>query len=295
MATSGVGDIRIEPVNVTWSIEQQDCIGAVADVSGSLAGTYFLLGDDFYVWMDDSVAVDPAPAGRTGIAASISTDATAAQVATAIQTAVDADANFSAVVQNSTEVVITAATAAEVAAATDVDTGFSFVVFAEGGDLDLGLLQGNVETTFEEQILDILAHQTGTTVRGALRQGVTASVTLTMQEAGVAKLRELFSRTGGNALTPSGGTEVYGWGTSRQGDNVVPQSRRLNLHPVNAGVSLARDLTFWKAYPLPNSLVFSGEEAKVVEVEWRVFLDDAKRPEVSLFCFGDYTQADLNL
>lgn len=295
MATSGVGDIRIEPVDVLWEQEQQDCVGAVADVSGSLAGTYFLLGDNFYVWMDDAVASDPAPAGRTGIAAAISTDATAAQVASAIQTAVDADANFSATVQNSTEVVITAATSAEVANAADFDTGFSFAVFAEGGSLDLGLLQGNVESSFEEQILDILAHQSGTTIRAGLRQGVTASVTLTMQEASVAKLRALFSKTGGDALTPSGGTEVYGWGTSRQGDNVIPQARRLNLHPVNAGVSLARDLTFWKAYPLPSSLVFSGEEAKVIEVEWRVFLDDRKRPEVSLFCFGDYTQADLSL
>lgn len=289
MSFSGVSNIRIEPVNVTWEIEQQDCVQTIADVAGSLAGTHFLLGDDFYVWMDDGVAVDPAPAGRTGIAASYTQDDTAAAVATAIQTAVDGNINFSATVDGDV-VTITAATTADVANAADADTGFSFQTTQEGGSLDLGLLQGNVESTFEEQILDITAHQNGTTVISALRQGVSAEISLTMQETIIAKLRELFANTGGGAHTPSGGTEVFGWGTSRQGDNVIPQSRRLNLHPVNAGADLSRDLTFWKAYPQPDSLTFSGEEAKVLEVTWNIFNDESKKAEVSFFCFGDYTQ-----
>lgn len=291
MSFSGVSNIRIEPVNVTWEIEQQDCVQTVADVADSLDGTYFLLGDTHYVWMDGPVAADPAPAGRTGIAVAYTANDSAATIAGLIAAAVDLDANFSATA--SADIVeITAASTANVAPAADVDTGFTFQETQEGGSLDLGLLQGNVEDTFEEQILDITSHQNGTTIIAALRQGVSAEITLTMQEAIEAKLKEIFANTGGGAFTPAS-SEVFGWGTSRQGDNVIPQCRRLNLHPVNAGADLSRDLTFWKAYPLPNSLTLSGEEAKVLEVGWRVFLDESKDSRVSLFCFGDYTQTGI--
>jgi hypothetical protein len=290
VAQNDVNEIRIEPVNVTWEIEQQDCVQTVADVADSLDGKYFLLGSDYYVWLDGPVAADPAPAGRTGIAAAYTTNDTAAAVATAIASAVDLDANFNASASGDLVTITRVGTAAQ-DAAVDVDTGFSFLETQESGSLDLGFLSGNVESSFEEQLLDITAHQTGTTVLSALRQGVSASITLTMQQATVAKLKDLFARTGGGAHTPAGGgaTELYGWGTSRQGDNAIPQSRRLILKPVNA-VDESRTLCFWKAYPLPSSLVLSGEEAKTLEVEWRLFLDDSKPSEISYFAFGDYTQ-----
>ncbi len=289
MSQTNAGDIRIEPVDVTWTINQQDCITPVADVAESLDGTHFLLGSDFYVWMDIALAADPAPAGRTGIAVVVAADSSAATIATAMTAAIDADGAFEASEANGS-VFATRLDEAEHAGALDVDTGFTILTTQEGGSLDLGLLQGNVENSFEEQLLEITAHQTGTTILTALRQGVSATITLTMQETTIAKLRDLFSKTGGGAVTPAGGTELYGWGTSRQGDNVIPQTRRLNLHPVNADADLSRDLTFWKAYPLLNNLVYSGEEAKTLEVEWRLFLDDSKPAEVSLFAFGDSSQ-----
>ncbi len=288
MSQTSSGDIRIEPVDIVWEIEQQDCITPVADVAESLDGTHFLLGDDFYVWMDIGVAADPAPAGRAGIAVVVSADASAATIATAMAAAIDGNGSFSAEVINGS-VFASRIVTGDFDDGVDVDTGFTILATQEGGSLDLGLLLGNVENSFEEQILDIVAHQTGTTILSGVRQGVSASITLTMQEATVVKLRDLFSNTGGGTVTPAGGTELYGWGTSRQGDNVIPQSRRLNLHPVNAAADLTRDLTFWKAYPLLNNLVFSGEEVKTLEVEWRLFLDDQKPAEVSLFAFGDYT------
>jgi len=289
MSFSGVSNIKIEPVNVTWEIEQQDCVQTIADVAGNLDAAHFLLGDLFYVWLDTGSSVDPAVAGRTGITVVITANDSAVTIAGLIQAAVDLNANFSAIV-SSNVVTFTAVTTDDVSGAIDVDSGFAFQETQEGGSLDLGLLQGNVDTTFEEQILDITSHQNGSTIISAVRQGVSSEVTLTMQEAISAKLKEIYSSTGGGALIPSGGTEVYGWGTSRQGENVIPQSRRLNLHPVNAGADLSGDLTFWKAYPLPNSLTFSGEEAKVLEVNWRLFLDESKKAEVSFFMFGDYTQ-----
>lgn len=287
--SNDVNDIRIEPVNLLWEIEQQDCVQTVADVSDSLDGEYFLLGSDFYVWMNGVIAADPAPAGRTGIPVAYTTNDTAATLAGLIQAAVDANAAFNASVSGD-KVCITRVGTAAVVAAADFNTGFTITQTQESGSMDLGFLSGNVEDSFEEQLLDITAHQTGTTVLAALRQGVTASITLTMQQTTVANLKELFAHTGGDSFTPSGGTELFGWGTSRQGNNVIPQSRRLNLHPVNAGVDKSRDLTFWKAYPLLKSLKYSGEEAKTLDVEWRIFLDDSKDPSISFFAFGDYSQ-----
>lgn len=289
MAQTSVSNIRIEPVDVLWEIEQQDCVQTVADVSDSLDGKYFTLGNDFYVWMDGPVAADPAPAGRTGIAVAYTTNDDANTIATKIATAVDANASFNATASGNL-VTITRVGTSEQAPAADVDTGFTITVTQEGGTLDLGLLQGNVEDTFEEQLLDITAHQTGTTILASVRQGVNATITTTLQETAVDKLKQLFSKTAGGTHTPSGGTELFGWGTSRQGKNVIPQARRLVLHPRALGTDRSRDLTFWKAYPSPNSLVYSGEEVQTLAVEWRIFLDESKPKEISYFAFGDYTQ-----
>ena len=67
-------------------------ITVVADVSGSLGGTYFTFNDgttDFYVWFNNGS--DPTPGG-TGIAATISNNATATEVRDAIITAINASA-----------------------------------------------------------------------------------------------------------------------------------------------------------------------------------------------------------
>ena len=94
MSQTNAGDIRIEPVDVTWSIEQQDCITPVADVSGSLAGTYFLLGDDKYVWFDRGADTDPAPAGRTAIEVTYTEDDSASTLAGLLQAAIDGDPDY---------------------------------------------------------------------------------------------------------------------------------------------------------------------------------------------------------
>lgn len=75
-------------------VESAD-IEAVADVSGSLNDTYFLIdgadGDDWYVWFNvDTGGTDPALPDRTGIQVAISEDDTAATVGGALRTALAA-------------------------------------------------------------------------------------------------------------------------------------------------------------------------------------------------------------
>lgn len=69
-------------------------IQPVADVAGSLAGTYFLLynnsGTTYYVWLKvGGSGSDPAIAGATGVMVSVATNATAVTIGNAILTAIN--------------------------------------------------------------------------------------------------------------------------------------------------------------------------------------------------------------
>lgn len=291
MASSQVANIKIQPVNVTWEIEDQVCIETIADTSDSLDGKYFTLMGTHYIWLDGVAAVDPAPVGLTAVPVAYASNDSANVIAGLIQVALDALGDFSATVADNV-VIVTSADVLTKSDSADVDTGFTLTRQQEGGSLDMGLLEGDVEDTFEEQLLDITAHQTGTTVLTALRQGVSAEISLTMQETNIARLKEIFGSTGGEAFTPGAGTEVFGWGTSRQGTNVIIQSRRLRLHPVGAADN-AEDLTFWKAYPKPDSLVYSGENPKTLSLTFSIFRDEVKDARISYFVFGDATQTGL--
>lgn len=135
-ATSGVA---------TWSIEGGD-IRLTSDTTGassSVAITAGTTGTDLLATLTDFSSVDtavagaaavtstdPAPGG-TGIQVSISEDDTADTVASAIQTAVDANANFGATVLTDT-VTITNATVGEATDATAGDSGFTVTVTTQG-------------------------------------------------------------------------------------------------------------------------------------------------------------------
>jgi hypothetical protein len=119
-------------------------VTTVADVGGNLGGTYFNIcapgdvntstdGYDvlLYVWINTGGSTDPAPAGRTGIEVTIAPDDTANTVASAVQTAVNGNANFTASVTTNV-VTITCVEARAVISAADIDTGFTINVTTEG-------------------------------------------------------------------------------------------------------------------------------------------------------------------
>jgi hypothetical protein len=297
--SSSTTNIRIEPADVTWEIEEQWCVTAVADSSGSLDATYFTLSSSgntaatHYVWIDvDNSSVDPAPAGLTGIEVDIATDDTAATIATAVQTAVDANGSFQATVSDSVNVIISNVGAGVSSGAEDgaAATGFIFAQQQDGGSTYLGLLDGDIEVSFEETLFELTAHQTGVSKIADLRQGVSAEVSLTIKESDAEIYKAMITAAGGS-YTPSGGTELYGWGKSRQGSNTIIQARRLTLHPVRLADNVyTDDLCFWKAYPLPDSVTYSGENPRVLSVTFRCYLDTQQNDAIELFAFGDWTQ-----
>lgn len=290
--------IKIQPSNVSWEIEEAWCVDTVADVASSLNSKWFKLGKagqstySHYVWIDvGNTGVDPAPSGLTAIPVDISADATAAAVATAIQVAVDATSDFEAVV-DSNHITIYTAVAGESAGLADgtAATGFTFTQAADGGQMDLGLLDGDIELSMEETLLAVTAHQTGSNLIAELRQGFTCEVALVMKEADLNKYKEIFGAAGGFD-TVSGGTEVFGWGVNKQGTNTIVQARRLIMHPVaNAANDYSEDFCAWKAYPMPESIVYSGENPKTLSITFKCYLDSEKPDAIQLFCMKDWTQ-----
>jgi len=126
-------------VALTAGVAEKSTITTVADVAGSLDGTYFIIYDaagSVGVWIDVGDSGTTAPAGAlaadrqlevTGVIA----NDTANDVAAAVRTTINADAAFSASVSSSTITVTDAAvgTRTDIAAG---DTGFTVAVTVQG-------------------------------------------------------------------------------------------------------------------------------------------------------------------
>jgi hypothetical protein len=157
----------------------------------------------------------------------------------------------------------------------------------------LGFCDGDIEVTFEEQMVDVTAHQEGTNVLSALRTGKSAEISLTMKETSVGMLQTIFNNSQASGYTPSGAgaSAVIAWGGNRDFSSVLAQAQKLVLHPVVLGATdYSRDLAFWLAYPMPESVVFSGENPMTVAVTFKIFPDSTKASVARLGVYGNHTQ-----
>jgi hypothetical protein len=292
-------NIQVGPVDVTWEQQETTCVETVADSSGSLDGTFFTLNSpdtEYYVWYDTGSATDPAPAGKTGIAVSITADDTAAAVATATATAIDSENDFNAKVSptSANDVVIQNVASGDVTDAADdatASTGFTITVLRQGADLDLGLLDGDISISFNVSTLDITAHQFGEQVleRKIIGQNLDA-ITVTMKETAAAKIKALLEATA-TEFTPGSGTAVTAAGTSQNQRSTAAASRKLVFHPVsNDATNLTEDYAFWRAWPQISSINFSGTSENTVEVEFQIIRDELLDKSADIWVKGDHTQ-----
>ena len=133
---------------VVDSVQEVATVLCVADVADSLDGTYFILYSaldaiKYHVWINTSVgpAVDPAPAGSTPIEVAVTTNDSAANVATAVKNAIDAEADFGAAVSTATVTITNAANGNSTDVA-DFDTGFTtFTTTIQGSIGDVTVSQ----------------------------------------------------------------------------------------------------------------------------------------------------------
>lgn len=298
-----VANIKIEPMVVKWGedIAQQQLITCIADVSGSLNNQYFMLydvdGTRRYVWLNvNSAGTDPAISGATELEVALSTNSTAAATATAIASAIDGLAGYTASASGSVITVNHVAFGiAKPAHDGGADTGFTFEVVKYGDQVEeLGLTDGSIEVATEAQNVDVTAHQSGSEIISHINTGNNVSITVSIKETTMAKLKKAFIQMGDAALpegTGASATEVFGWGISRQFKQSHERARKLVLHPkVLPESNYSRDLCFWKAFAMPESLSFSGEEILTLPVNFMCYLDSSKPSAIQKFCYGDHTQ-----
>ena len=307
MSTSSkVSNIVIEPVDALYGAKHRSCF--TATVATALDTKYFLVSsttEDFYVWYDGGGS-DPAVAGKTGIAVPIVGTETAVQVAVltaATVSLLNTTYKLNASVNGDIIVIESALQGAPLSVSAAGTSVFVVAVARQGFSLALGYLDGDVQLGLEEQLFDITAHQTGTQLLGQLRTGVTAGpITLTLKEATVAKLKDLMENgiavayTPAQGLAPTSVTAVGALAGSKQFGNVTEDGGSLVLHPTkNTSTDYSGDLCFWLAYPKLNSVTFSGESNKAIEVEFNIFLDESKVNEASMFVYGNHTQNYLKV
>ena len=111
-----------------------------ADSAGSLGGKYFTISgmgsdfeqNDYHVWIDvASGSSEPSGLSSTGVEVDISSGASAATVATAVNSALDALGDFGSSVSTAT-LTVTNAVRGSVSDAADVDTSFTISTATQG-------------------------------------------------------------------------------------------------------------------------------------------------------------------
>lgn len=130
----------IRVVYTPTGVETAD-ITTVADSSGSLNSTYFLLnganGTNWYVWFDNGTGVDPAPASRTGIHVTYTNNDSANTIAGFMRTAMAAITSITTPGGATNHVTFSQATTGA-GSLTDggAPTGFTFTYSAIAGTLN---------------------------------------------------------------------------------------------------------------------------------------------------------------
>ena len=293
----------LSAADVTWVRREGTCVD-VTVAAASLDGSYFEIdapashggsNQEFYVWFDlDSGSVDPAPAGKTGIEVSVTTGETAEEVAALMAAAIDLNANFRSKqdTSNLSQVLIKSYYGGLVdSPATDVDTTFDFVQTASGLGGNLGKTSGGTEIAMEAQSVQIFADQTGQIPQDEVFIGSSVEVTVSLLEMTAARWKTVVGSVTGDTFTPSGGSELTGYGTSRLYQSFFDLGGQLILHPSRKSSSdRTLDINLWKCAPKPASYNFSGEEASTMEVTFTALPDPEVESAISLMSFGDGEQ-----
>jgi hypothetical protein len=295
-----VGNVKIEPMVATWGTDTAmvQTITCVADVADSLDGNYFFLynsaGTKFHVWYNTSggSATDPAPAGSTAAVVAITTGATANAVATATELVIEALTGFDSTV-SANVITVTQTTVGYAPIGHDVDSGFTIALVTEGDTAaDIGFVDGDMELSISEDLVDVTAHETGSNVLTQIRTGKQVEVTLTFKETSVAQMKKILRQAGG-AFTPVGAnsTEVVGAGTHKDFTQTLDQAKKLVLHPKVLGTSdRTRDYTFHSVYPMLDTIAFSGENLHLVPVTFKAYPKTTLNDRVEYYSYGDGTQ-----
>ncbi len=284
MSTINEENIQLVPVDVFTGLRNKDSVQCVADVADSLLGTYF----DF-----DSSDIDgnvslyrvhfggaPAADGRTLIDAGAVTGLSAEAVATALDSALSADAGRFSNSRTTDTVTIESGMIGAVSAATDSGaTGFTFTSLVVGESFSFGATD-DCSMSVEFGSVDVTASQLGETLLDSIQNSSNLTITVPAKEAVARLFKETLGTVDGDVLTV-GADEVIGVGESKRFQNLKQYSKELVLRPSNES-TLDNAWAVWRARPNLTGLNFSGSELQVLELEFSAFRDSSRPEKVSV-------------
>lgn len=297
--------IKSRPMNVHFGRGQKTKVVTVADATSSLNDTYFELElasptesnkdakKAVYVWINvGGAGTDPALSGKTGVEVTIAADDTAAAVATAIKTALEA-ADLAELrecwIENNNELFVWGKFFGKCTDAADgaSATGFTITTADAGRGGFMGSTQDGVEFAPEAEVEDIIVDQGGSAPVASIFKGVKLTVSTSIMELTQERMEQIYGTTIGEAFEPEVGEKVVGFGTSKIGQNVVQYADELVLHPTAKDWNdYSENFHLFKAAITPSGLNFGSEVAKA-QVTFAAYIDSSKDKKANLGCYGN--------
>lgn len=301
----GTENVRIEPMDVyigndQAQVQKVTCVESTA--TASLNDKYFALykedGSKFLVQFDVNNTGTPVVlSGYTVVTVDIGANPqTAGQVAAALQTAVDALADFTATVSGSVVTITNVGNGFAVPAHDGQGankTGFAFEVTTVGDLYEkIGLIDGDIEiANIGKATVDVNAHQFGQTLLSQIEVSTgNPEISFALKEATAEKYNKLLRYSlGVYQPIAAGSSVVVGGGTGALFK--TPQLPKIVLHPVRLGLAdKSKDWCLFAAKISLDSVTFSGENISTIPVVATGFPDCSKASAVNTFMIGDWTQ-----
>lgn len=291
---------RLEAATAVWGKNACRSITFVADDTDSLTDEFITIQGYDPQGVATTYVVgkgtDPVTPGTTFVAVTFVTDATAAVVAAAFETALEGitGAPFT-VTGTGTERHIRNRFIGAVAGESIGTSGFTLESTTTGIRIDLGSSDGALDLSFEVNAFDVTTNQSGSIVLSQIYQGASVSLSGSFIEIDKSKYDVLVGEVTGDSVTPMSGTKVTGYGESRLYQALDELSGTLILHPIrNAATNYADDFVIWKCAPLVNSANFDGTALQAFAIEFNGYLDPLKDKKINLLSRGDWTQVGLD-
>lgn len=297
--------IKSQPMNIHYGRGQRTKIVTVADATSSLNDTYLDL--EFasptesnkdarravYIWFNvGGAGTDPNLSGKTGVEVTIAVDDTAATVAAAIKTALEA-ADLAELrecwIENSNELFVWGKFFGKCTDAVDgaSATGFTITVEVAGRGGFMGGTQDGVEFNPEVETEDILIDQGGSSPVASIFKGLKVTASTSIVELTPERIEQLYGTTIGEAFEPEAGKKFVGFGTNKIGTNITKYADELILHPVAKDWDdYSENLHLWKATLIPSGTNYGSETTKA-QVTWTAYIDSEKVKKANIGGFGD--------
>jgi hypothetical protein len=280
---------------------QKTCILTKADVASSLQNKYFVLHvpvtqAKHYFWFNVATAgVDPAVPNATAHVVAIAADADKNAVAAALNTVIDATADFESTVSGNEVEVYTVADGYAYEGRDALDplskTGFNITV-AQFGSLesDAGGTNGDITFTIEEQLKDIKSPQTGDFLLAQLRRGSNITIAFELKDTSADNIRKALANYGSIIVSDDAASAVIaGHGSANLFKSTDDVASRCILRPTDkaADGDASEDFTIHKCKIKLGELTMSAENELVLPIEIVGYLDTSKSSFANLFSYGD--------